>query len=321
MSLLAQVGHDLPGAVRVVPADEPLPLDMANDDISPRTQRAPDPSELFRFSLAGVGLKFSMLRLGERFTAPAVGQGGDWIVKLPEPSPLSNVPQNEFAMMTLASAAGIDIPDVKLVHRDEIESLPDRVWPPGEEHAYAIRRFDRGEKRELIHIEDFAQVRGFYPEEKYTGTFETVAALVHRNRDVDSLREFVRRLAFNVLIGNGDAHLKNWSFIYRDRRNPTLAPAYDLVATAVYRLSGANPEDLGLRFGGTKRFDAIRLSHFAALDARLKAHASLSDVVADFVDRVVAAWPHVEELLPEAYDMRAGVRALIHQRAAMLRRP
>jgi serine/threonine-protein kinase HipA len=59
-----------------------------------------------------------------------------------------------------------------------------------------------------------AQVRGFYPDPdgnslgKYSGSFETIGALVYRGRDTDALREFARRLAFNVLIGNGDAHLK-----------------------------------------------------------------------------------------------------------------
>lgn len=43
---------------------------------------------------------------------------------------------------------------------------------------------------------------------------EFLAALIYRNNDIDSLREFSRRLVFNYLIGNGDAHLKNWSLLY-----------------------------------------------------------------------------------------------------------
>jgi serine/threonine-protein kinase HipA len=109
------------------------------------------------------------------------------------------------------------------------------VWPPNERTAYAIRRFDRAPDRKPIHIEDMAQVRNVYPEAKYQGSFETLAALLYRGRDLASLLEFTRRLAFNLLISNGDAHLKNWSLIYRDGRIPKLAPAYDLVATSVYR--------------------------------------------------------------------------------------
>ena len=51
---------------------------------------------------------------------------------------------------------------------------------------------------------------------------------------LDQIGEFVRRLVVNILIGNGDAHLKNWSIIYRDKINPQLAPAYDLVSTIHY---------------------------------------------------------------------------------------
>jgi serine/threonine-protein kinase HipA len=61
---------------------------------------------------------------------------------------------------------GIDTPEIRLVCREQVESLPEQAWAGGS-HAYAVKRFDRGPQRELIHIEDMAQVRGFYPEQKY----------------------------------------------------------------------------------------------------------------------------------------------------------
>jgi serine/threonine-protein kinase HipA len=151
-----------------------------------------------------------MLAKGDRLTMPAFGAGGDWIVKLPDQA-YPDVPRNEFAMMSLAGAVGINVPEVRLVHRDEIDGLPSGVWSSPEEWAYAVRRFDRTEDRERIHIEDLAQVRNVYPDAKYQGNYETVAGLVYRGNDADSLREFARRLVFTVLISNGDAHLKNWS--------------------------------------------------------------------------------------------------------------
>jgi len=108
-----------------------------------------------------------------------------------------------------------------------------------------------------------------YPEAKYQGTFETVAAIAYRGHDLRSLREFTRRLAFSVLVGNGDAHLKNWSLIYPDKRVPTLAPAYDIVSTPFYRESGDGHEDLGLKFAGTRRFDHVGPESFARLERRL----------------------------------------------------
>jgi serine/threonine-protein kinase HipA len=176
MELLAQVGHDLPGAVRVV-ADEsaagPRDVDEASwtgsESASPYRGGRPE----LRFSLAGVALKFSMLAQGDRLTLPAYGQGGDWIVKLPNRS-YAEVPRNEFVMMRLAGRAGIDVPEVRLMRRDQLDELPDLVWPNHESWAYAVRRFDRAEDRSPVHIEDLAQVRGVYPEQKYEGNYETV---------------------------------------------------------------------------------------------------------------------------------------------------
>lgn len=249
LQLLLRIGRDLPGAAEVVASDAVFDPDLLEEP-NATTTPARDRNPRWKFSLAGVGLKFSLLKQNERLTIPASGELGDWIVKLPD-ARYPESPTNEFATMTLARAVGIDVPDVVLVHRDELPALPARAWPSSEELAFAIARFDRAPDGQRIHIEDLAQVRGFYDNAKYTGSFETVGALIYRNRDVDSLREFVRRLTFNVLIGNGDAHLKNWSLIYPDGRVPTLSPAYDLVSTAPYA-SPDEPDDFGLSFGGTK---------------------------------------------------------------------
>ncbi|MEA5358797.1 HipA domain-containing protein [Amycolatopsis sp., V23-08] len=256
----------------------------------------------WRISLAGVQLKFAMLSKDDRLTIPGFGEGSDWIVKLPDRQ-FSMLPQNEFAMMTLASRAGIDVPETKLVNRDQLYGLPSNVWPGGEEWAYAIRRFDRGRKRELIHIEDLAQVRNFYPGDKYKGNFETIASLIYRRHDTDSLREFARRIAFIVLISNGDAHLKNWSLIYRNERIPTLSPVYDLVSTDIYR-AGTGEEDLGLKFGGTKRFEEVNLKTFQRLESRLNAtEARLIDQVTETVEKIRSNWPEVAE----SFSLPAGL--------------
>jgi len=256
-----------------------------------------------------------MLAQGDRLTIPAVGDDGDWIVKLPD-SKYPEVPRNELAMMELAKASGIDVPEVRLVHRDQIAPLPDRAWPNNEDWAFAIQRFDRGPGRERIHIEDMAQVRGFYPDDKYSGSFETIGALAYRRRDISSLQEFARRVAFNVLIGNGDAHLKNWSLIYRDPGVPTLAPAYDLVATFVYRPEAEGPEDMALYFGRSKRFEDVKIATFCRLDEKLEARADLSDVVSTLINQVLTALPRAEESLntkPEFSRIGSFVRARASQ--------
>lgn len=315
MDLLAQVGHDLPGAVRVLPADETAPVEMFFDKETNAPHESGAFQRLWRFSLAGVGLKFSMLAQGDRLTVPAYGEGGDWILKLPDPV-YPDLPWNEYAMMTLAGAAGIEIPQIRLIHRDLTEFLPERVWAGGQSHAYAIKRFDRGLRRESIHIEDLAQVRGVWPEGKYRGNFETVGALIYRNRDVEALREFARRLAFNILVGNGDAHLKNWSLIYRDPRIPALSPAYDLVATFVYRRPLEGAEEMALSFGGSKRFEDMRWSAFSRLDEKLRAQAELGDVARTLASRVIEELPRAEALLENRPELRRRIRTHIEERTA-----
>lgn len=316
MELIAQVGHDLPGAVRVLPAEfGEVPDTTGLDDSAPSSERGAV-DQPWKFSLAGVGLKFSTLRDGRHFTCTATGEGGDWILKLPD-SVFPHVPHNEFTMMRFASAVGIDVPEVALVHRSDVSGVPRELWPPHEEYAYAVRRFDRDGQRRLVHIEDFAQVRGFYPTQKYDGNFETVASLAYRRSDNDALHEFVRRLVFFVLIGNGDAHLKNWSLIYRDTRIPCLSPAYDIMSTEVYEV-GDGPEDLGLKFAGNKRFDAVRVHQFDRLAKKLGSSEDLVATAVETVDRVRAGWPSFADELEEFPTIRESITTTIFARSRSL---
>jgi len=82
----------------------------------------------------------------------------------------------------------------------------------------------------------------------------------------EQLAEFIRRLVVNILIGNGDAHLKNWSVIYQDKVTPQLAPGYDLVSTVHY----VQNDSLALNLGGGKRFESIDESHFERLAHRME---------------------------------------------------
>jgi serine/threonine-protein kinase HipA len=224
-------------------------------------------------------------------------------------------------MMSLAGAVGINVPEVKLVPRDHVdERLPAGVWPEHEEFAHAVRRFDRDERRGLVHIEDLAQVRNVYPEHKYEGNFETVASLVYRGRDIESLLEFTRRLTFSVLISNGDYHLKNWSLIYPDGRVPRLSPAYDLVSAAHY-LAADRPEDMGLKFGGSRDFHRVRLTTFRKLQERLGVrNVDLAECAAATVERTLAAWPGYVGLLDAAPRLQEAIDQSITMRSKTIMR-
>jgi len=289
LELLLRVGADLPGAVQVL---EDAGFPGSNDPETSQSIISRPSSETetdnWRFSLAGVGLKFSMLRSGDRITLPGHHERGDWIIKMPDPLH-AYVPVNEYQTMTLAKLVGIEVPPIELLSRDVIDNLPESAWIGNENTAYAIKRFDRSENGS-IHIEDFNQVRGFYPDAKYQGSYETIGALAYRGTDFDSLLEFIRRLVFSFLIGNGDAHLKNWSFIYADGKHAHLSPAYDLVCTAPY--APANEvEDLALKFGGTRRFSGIRRSAFQRLAFKLGVDdAHILDTVTQTCALFVEAW-------------------------------
>lgn len=319
IELLAQVGHDLPGAVRVVATEGSVgkPVTPRREITAEAVKEAP--ASVWRFSLAGVALKFSMLGRGDRLTAPGVGEDGDWIVKLPDPN-YAQVPSNEHAMMELGRLSGLDVPETRLVHRDQIAGIPGELWHRDEELAYAVRRFDRAPGGRRVHMEDLAQVRGFYPDDKYRGSFETVGALIYRGHDKRSLIEFTSRLAFNVLIGNGDAHLKNWTLLYADPRIPILSPAYDLVATAAYQPTSIT-EDLGLTFGGSRRFENVSLTKFASLERKLNAaEVSLTEEVRALTLRVQSAWPQIEQLLELYPALRQSIGEELQRRSQWLLR-
>ena len=327
MELLAQVGHDLPGAVQVLAAESPDD-DWQWDAAAHRGGAVEngDATDLWRFSMAGVALKFSMLAHGDRLTVPAFGERGDWLVKFPDYH-FPAVPLNEYAMMRLAGEVGIEVPAVRLVHRDEMDGLPSRMWPNTEEWAYAVERFDRAKdaRRTPIHIEDFAQVRDWYAVKKYDGAFESVAAIAYRGRDVTALREVVRRLVFSVLVGNGDAHLKNWSLIYRDRRTPELSPAYDLVSTFSYRDVVDGGEDMALKLNNTRRFEAIKAADFQRLEARVDRRlgvsgANLVEVAHETADRLAGAWPRFADDLAAIPQIKGALDSWTADRVAALRR-
>ena len=286
IDLLVRIGGDLPGAVQVVP-DPGAHFDEGFEAAADGPVNVPGPSGRLRFSLAGVGLKFSMRQEGDRLVLPAHGKGGDWIVKTPDGS-YPGLVANEAAVMRLASDVGIEVPEFHVRHRDQVDELGEGAWPSDEDEAYVVRRFDRRAEGR-VHIEDFAQVlgRSGVGEGKYRSTVETVAAIAYRGRDRASLREMVRRSVFNLLVGNGDAHLKNWSLIYPDRKIARLSPAYDLVCTAVY----PNQADLGLPFFGTARISEISRDYFARLQASLKVEGGdVLDVVDETIERFSETW-------------------------------
>ena len=185
------------------------------------------PETALRFSLAGAQLKFSaLMEAAGGLAIPTAGIGGSWIVKLPS-GRFPAVPENEYTMMALARAIGIQVPRTKLLEIRDVRGLPPDIGTM-QGKVLAVERCDRGPNLDSIHREDFAQVSGLYPEDKYHHrSYANIAAVLWAETGEAGTYEFFRRLVFSVLIGNADMHLKNWSLLYPDGRTPVLSPGYD----------------------------------------------------------------------------------------------
>ena len=261
--LLWVLGQDLSGAITVKPADgEELPPSISD----PVDGGEENKDGAMRFSLAGVQLKFSAVQSASGgLTIPASGMGGSWIVKLPS-SKFEGVPENEFSMMELARKIGMDVPETQLLNIGDIENIPDGIGQFGNS-AFAIKRFDRIDGSGSVHIEDFAQVFGVYPHDKYKkASMRNIAEVIGIEGQEDDIAEFTRRLVFNTLIGNADMHLKNWSLIYNDKRSASIAPAYDFVSTIPYIAD----KEAALKVSRSKKFADFTMDELSHLAARAR---------------------------------------------------
>lgn len=301
--ILWVLGRDLPGAVKVEPAEGEAWPPEANEGADRQTDTR---TNALRFSLAGVQLKFSAIE-GARggLTIPVGGVGGDWIVKLPSKE-FEGVPENEFSIMTLARRVGIDVPVIELIDIAAIENLPEGLNVRGTQ-AFKIKRFDRIESGP-VHIEDFAQVFGVYPADKYEkATLRRIAQVIAAEGQQSDLAEFIRRVVFNALIGNADMHLKNWSLIYTDRRNAALAPAYDFVSTTPY----IKDDRFALKFSRTARFDELDIDELTHLAAKARIPEKLViDTALETVDLFQQSWLSESKNLPLT---KAMIAAIEHQ--------
>ena len=301
--LLWVLGTDLAGAVSITPADGEAwpPVAGAEPDQAALEARK---AKALRFSLAGVQLKFSAVTDATGgLTIPAHGIGGSWIVKLPSQT-YQGVPENEYAMMSLARQLGMDIPPTKLIDLADIGNLPaDITRLKGK--ALAIERFDRQSDGSKVHIEDFAQVFGIYPEKKYQkASIMNIAAVIAAEGDENDVREFVRRLVFNTLIGNADMHVKNWSLIYPDRRNAHLAPAYDLVSTIAY----IPDEEAALKVNRSKRFDQFTEEELADLAGRATLpKALILDQARETIARFHESWGEAKKNLSITPEVASAI--------------
>lgn len=171
--------------------------------------------------------------------------------------------------------------------------------------AFIIERFDRTDDGQRIHTEDFAQVFGVYPHAKYEkASYRSLARVIAAESGDEDIAELIRRATFNVLIGNGDMHLKNWSLIYRDRQRAELAPAYDFVST----IASIPNDKSALNFSRSKAFadyTVDELQHLAAKAALPRKR--VLDVARETVALFMQRWASEKHHLPMSADIRFAI--------------
>jgi serine/threonine-protein kinase HipA len=295
--ILSYLGADLPGALIAQPMEpEEVPDSVLRTHGKATAVKFNNVSAQNKFSLAGVQMKFSMKEKDGRYNMSKGNVLGDWIVKTPS-TKHKDVPLNEYSAMTLAALVGVDMPEIKLVDLNKLDNLP-QINLPDEKLAVAIKRFDRDDDVR-IHMEDFAQVLVKYPHEKYSSAnYEQISRIIYRfsGDGLADAQQFARRLLVNILLANGDAHLKNWSLLYSDQITPRLSPAYDIVTTSVYI---DNERQLALKLGKSKEWYKISLANFQswAEHAEIPWRA-IKPHLQDVMEKARNLWPQVIEDLP-----------------------
>jgi serine/threonine-protein kinase HipA len=275
--LLEYLGGEVAGALTLLlegetpaPASAAAPKLLHDDDLVRLLDHLPMRPMLvgengLRLSLAGAQSKLPVLVIGGQIALSAPGQPTSHILK-PPIARFTGTTENEYFCMSLARAVGLDVAPV------EMRTVQDRSF-------LLITRYDRAASAagEVIrlHQEDFAQALSVPSHRKYASeggpNFPDCFALLRRaaTRPPRDILRLLDAAIFNLIIGNADAHAKNFSLLHK-RGAITLAPLYDLLSTALY--PALSPK-LAMKIGGKSVLEDIEARHWDrfAADARLGA--------------------------------------------------
>ena len=256
-SLLQVIGYDCAGAISCYAMDEPIIPQLS----FPLTTRIVTEDELYRYikelpqtplfldvdglrlSLAGAQDKAAVCLVDNQIALAENGCPTTHILK-PTSSYFEGLAENEYFCLRIAKQIGLSVPDIQLRKIKDITFL-------------LIERYDRRIKDgcvERIHQEDFCQASGRLSSKKYQNeggpSFEDCFDLLKNTAQpaVDR-NQLASALVFNFLIGNMDAHGKNFSLLHHSRSNIKLASIYDVVCTRAYsKLSSKMAMKIGTKY-------------------------------------------------------------------------
>jgi serine/threonine-protein kinase HipA len=265
-----------------------------------------------RLSLAGAQDKIPLRYRGGRWWLPLRDSPSSHILK-PSSIDFPDLVANEFLCMKLAETLGLAVPKVAL----KIIGRP----------VLVIDRYDRTETKngtiERIHQEDFCQALGIMPDRKYEAdggpNFAAIAGIIRQvcMAPLADIEALIRAALFNLLVGNCDAHGKNFSLLY-GASGIGLAPFYDLVSTKAY------PElstKLSMRMGNEYRVDRIGNAEMELFARDIGVRPR---IVVDTLREMIRAFPSAWDataVLPELAchsELLEGIRSGWDERAARI---
>ena len=235
-ALLREIGGDCAGAISVGDSknalsdkyEEQIAGERLIESLKPLTGKPLFAGEKdIRLSIAGSQRKLPIIYKSGNFYLPHGDIPTTAIIK-PEIQGIDGSIENEIFCLALAQKIGIPVPEFELLKLDR--------------KYLVIKRYDRAEKNGSIirlHQEDLCQAMGIPSENKYQKdggpSFKDLFEIIRRHSFQPALdiRNAVRIAIFNYVIGNADAHGKNFSFLI-EKDAIKLAPFYDLLSTAVY---------------------------------------------------------------------------------------
>ena len=266
-ALLDHIGGECAGAVTFLEPGQALPVPTRSDDVQwlsdeevvailnelPRRPMLAGQDGL-RLSLAGAQDKLPVVFDGARIGLPLNGTPSSHILK-PAIHAVEDSVSNEGFCMALAEAMQLK-PAKSKVHK-----VLDRSFLLVERYD---RLIDAQGNRQRLHQEDFCQALGVVPEMKYQNEGGPDLAQCFdllRSATRPSAPQVLRLLdyvIFNALIGNHDAHAKNFSLLYSGKA-PVLAPSYDTLSTAAYPTM---TQKMAMKIGSNYKFSEVQARHW-----------------------------------------------------------
>lgn len=319
-ALLDAIGGECAGAVSLTPsgsghpAPSP-PLWLGREELARLVSRLPrNPLHLasggegLRLSLAGAQNKLPVIFGGGKIGISRGDRPSTHIIKLPPPG-FEGLAENEAFCLALARAVGLNAIDGFVRYLDG--TFEDETSGPALLQVERYDRYDLDGVTHRLHQEDFCQALGRLPAEKYESEggpgVAACAALIHRTSAAPAVETlaFADALLFNMVIGNRDAHAKNFSILIEGERAPRLAPLYDLICTTAYF---DLDRKMAMKLGEERRADYFRGRHLDRLATELGLSAlGLRRRARDLCDRIEAALPEVGGIdEPFAPEFRAG---------------